>query len=191
MYTAIYPTNGSVPPITSAVDLAPQPLTAALFVDFDNIYSALERRAAGKGDQYALVAQYFAAHPERWLLDLAELARVHVDMHDLCAWTELRGFARGPIVEPDAEADEEVALLEDEIGAARGVHADHAEEAWMVVRQGAETEERRRDRNRRLLGDPPQHVAGVRRDDARADQEHGPCGRVDERRGMRHVGGGG
>ena len=67
MYTAMYPPNGSMPPITSAVDLAPTPLAVALFIDFDNVYRALEERARSQGDQYALAAQCFAAHPERWL----------------------------------------------------------------------------------------------------------------------------
>ena len=77
----------------------------------------------------------------------------------LRARTELRRLAGRAVVEADAETDQEVAFLEHEVGAAGRVHADHAEEERMVVRQRAEAEQRRGDGDRRRLDEPRERVA--------------------------------
>src|SRR5262245_17217284 len=70
MYTTIH----SISEVTSRgagiTELAPLPLTTALFVDFDNIYLALGGPPNGNGnhvEQPSSAAQSFATHPERWL----------------------------------------------------------------------------------------------------------------------------
>ena len=67
-------------------------------------------------------------------LDLAELARVDVDVQDLGVRTERLGLAGGAVVEADAESDQEIALFEQQVRVARGMHADHADKERVVRR---------------------------------------------------------
>jgi NYN domain len=69
MCSNIQPSSKTTTEYTRPPDLA-SPTTAALFVDFDNIYLALGGRTNGNGNHAeppSPAAQNFAMHPERWL----------------------------------------------------------------------------------------------------------------------------
>ena len=48
-------------------------------------------------------------------------------MDDLRAGAERRNLAGGAVVEAGADGDQQVAFVEREVGAARAMHAEHAE----------------------------------------------------------------
>ena len=138
-------------------------------------------------EQGAQRGSHVGDEAEGGLLDLAQLARVDVDVQDPRARAELRRLAGGAVVEADAEADQQVALLEHEIRGARGVHADHAEEERVLVGQHAETEQGGGDRDAGALGEPAKRGRSAGADDAGADQEDRPLGRVHQRGCARDV----
>ncbi len=78
-------------------------------------------------------------------------------------------------------AMQQIALLEHQIGRARGVHAHHPEKERMTRRHDAETEERRRDRDRARLRESAHQVRRAGGDDARADEQHRPPRRLEHR----------
>ena len=89
---------------------------------------------------------------ERRLLDLAELARVDIDVDDLRVRSESCRHAGCPIVETRADGDQQVTFVDHEVRAARRMHAEHAEIERVPRRQGAQGHQRRRDRNVDALG---------------------------------------
>ena len=132
--------------------------------------------------------------------ELVELGGIDVDMHDLRAGTKLGDLARRSIVEPGAECDQEIRLLEDEVREACAVHTEHAEREPVVVRDGAEAHQRHHARQRRTLRELERQRRGTRLHDAAAEIQNRPrrgldqlgrprdSGRVDRRRGVGFAG---
>jgi hypothetical protein len=73
MYTAIQAKTDHTSRSALVTEAATLPSTAALFVDFDNIYLALGGAPnANHAEQPSSAAQSFATHPERWLAWIAD-----------------------------------------------------------------------------------------------------------------------
>jgi anti-sigma factor ChrR (cupin superfamily) len=68
---------------------------------------------------------------------LADLGRVDVGVDDLGERREGRQLAGDPVVEPGAEGDEQVGLLQAGDGGDRAVHARHAQVERVAVGEGA------------------------------------------------------
>ena len=94
-------------------------------------------------------------------------------MHDLRVRGEQRRLAGHAVIEPRAERDEQVGLLQREHRGNRAVHAGHAEVLRVRVGERAAGHERRDDRRAGRLGEGEQLGRGLRADDAAADVEHG------------------
>ncbi len=93
---------------------------------------------------------------------------------------ELAHLARHPVVEPGAEGDEQVALLQAEHGRNGAVHARHAEVLRVRVGEGAAGHERRDDGRSGGLGEGEQLAVRSGADDPAADVQHGLLGLDDE-----------
>jgi hypothetical protein len=63
-------------------------------------------------------------------LDLVEFGRIDVDVDDLRLRAETGHLAGRPVVEAGANGNQQIALVEREVGAARPVHAEHAQRQW-------------------------------------------------------------
>ena len=103
--------------------------------DLQHLVDGLDR-LAGVGDDRHL-----------GLADLAVFGRIDVDVHDLGVRGERVDLAGDPVVEPRAERQEEVRLLD---GGDRGVvavHAGHAEAQLVIVGEHATGHERGDDRD--------------------------------------------
>jgi hypothetical protein len=86
-------------------------------------------------------------------LDLVEFGRIDVDVDDLCLRAETGHLARRPVVEAGANGDQQVALVEREVGAARPVHAEHAERQRVIDRHRAERHQGHDRRQAGLFGE--------------------------------------
>ena len=112
---------------------------------------------------------------------LADLGRVDVDV-DLLARVRRVGLevAGDAIVEPHAEREQQVGLLNRGVDPGFAVHAHHAEVQRVRRRHAADAEQRHRDRDLGALGELPDDGRGVRQDDAVAGEDQRPLGRVDQ-----------
>ena len=106
---------------------------------------------------------------------LADLGRVDVGVDHLGAGGERVEVAGDPVVEPRAQADDQVALLQTRDRRDGAVHARHAEVLRVAVGEGAARHQRRDDRDAGELGEQPQLLAGAGADHAAADVEHRPA----------------
>src|SRR5690606_25554253 len=114
-----------------------------------------------------------AGEAEEGLLDLADLGGVDVDVGDGGARAEFGDLAGGAIVEARADGEDEVGLFEEVVGAAGGVHAEHAHVERVVVGQGAESHGRGDGGRVEAMGEFAGEAGAVGRDDAAAEVEGG------------------
>jgi len=121
-----------------------------------------------------------AVDAHRRALDLAELGAVHVHVYDARVRAERRGLADRAVVEAHPEREQQIALVEHQVGERGGVHAHHAEREWMLGWQDAETVQRRCDRGVDRLGERSNGCRCVRDDDARTGEYHRTVGLVHE-----------
>ena len=105
--------------------------------------------------------------------DLADLGGVDVDVHDLGVRREQRRLAGHAVVEPRAERDEQVGLLQGEHRRHRAVHAGHAEVLRVRVGERAARHQRGHDGGAGRLGEREQLGRRLRADHAAADVQHG------------------
>ena len=96
-------------------------------------------------------------------------------------------LAGHPVVEPGAEADDQVAALQRGDRGDGAVHARHAEVGRVAVRQRAAGHQRGDDRDVRLVDQPAQLGAGRGPDDAAADVQHRAAGLGDQPGGLAHL----
>ena len=59
-------------------------------------------------------------------LDLVEFGGIDVHVDDFGLRAEGRNLARRPVIKTSADGDQQIAFIEQEIGTARAVHAEHA-----------------------------------------------------------------
>ena len=82
---------------------------------------------------------------------LADFRRIDVDMRDLRLRGEPVQPHRHPVIKAGADGDQQVAILQRFVRRISAVHARHAHPQLMPARKTAESEQRRRDRDPRLL----------------------------------------
>ena len=103
---------------------------------------------------------------------LADLGRIAVDMDHLARRGAKRvELAGGAVVEAGADADQQVAFVDRDVGRARAVHAEHAEEVRLVGRKSAQALERRDRRHAGARGEVAQRPLGPGDGDAAAEIE--------------------
>ena len=106
-------------------------------------------------------------------LVLVDLRGVDVDVDDPPVLGELAELARHPVVEPDAEGEQEVGLVDRVVRVDRPVHAEHAEAEIMVRRHRAQPLQGHGDRDARLVDELAQLFRRPRGDHAAAAVEDG------------------
>ena len=111
---------------------------------------------------------------------LPDLRGVELDVNDLGAAREGRQVAGDPVVEPEADPDDEVGLLDGAVHVHLAVHAGHAEMQRVRLGKGADAEQRRDDRDAGALGQLAELAVGVAQDDAVARHDQRPLGPRDE-----------
>ena len=111
---------------------------------------------------------------------LADLGRVDVGVDHQRAGREGLEVAGDPVVEPGAEADDQVALLQPGHRGDGAVHAGHAEVLRVAVGERAAGHQRGDDRDPGQLGQPRQLGAGAGADHAAADVEDRAPGLEDQ-----------
>ena len=92
---------------------------------------------------------------------LRDARRVDVDVDDLGVRGEGRDLAGDAVVEPGADGDEQVALLDRVVGVGRAVHAEHVERLGLPLVEAAQAQQGHRHGQMGLLGQGPQLLAGV------------------------------
>jgi hypothetical protein len=103
---------------------------------------------------------------------LGDLGRVHVDVDELRARRELAQLAGDPVVEPGADAADEVRLVHRVVRRPGAVHAEHAEPLLMRRRERAEAHERAGDREAVGRGELGELACGLGGHDAAARVDH-------------------
>ena len=127
-----------------------------------------------------------AGDPHVGRADLAQLGRVDVDVDDLGLRGEGADLAGDPVVEPGAQADEQVAALH---GGHRGVvavHAGHAQALGVRVGEGAPCHQGGDHRDPGALRQRTQRVGCPRLEDSTPDVEHRATGVADQLRRPTH-----
>ena len=112
---------------------------------------------------------------------LVELGGVDVDVDLLRVQRVGFQVAGDAVVEPHAERDEQVGLLNRGIDPGFAVHAHHAEVQRMRGRTPADAEQRHRNGNVRLLGERQKRRLRAAEDDAVAGENQRTLGGVDQR----------
>ena len=112
---------------------------------------------------------------------LVQLGAIDVDVNLLRVARVGLEVAGDAVVEPHAERDQQVGLLNRVVDPRLAVHAHHAEVERMRRRHAADAEQRHRDRNLRALGEREDLALGARQHDAVAGENQRPLGAVDQR----------
>ena len=120
------------------------------------------------------------------LFDLAQLGAVDIHVNNGGVRAELLGFADCPIVEARAQHDQQIGLLQNEVGAARGVHAQHAQRQRVFHRHRAQRHQRHGGGQTGALGQLQRLPVSVGADDAAAQVEDGAFRLIDHRGGLRN-----
>ena len=129
-------------------------------------------------------------HFERFL-EIADDAHVHadvlVDLGRVDVDVNLPGVRRvrlqvagDAIVEPHAEREQQIRLLNRRVHPRLAVHPHHAEAERMGRREAADAEQRLRRRDIRLLGERPDDVHGAREHDAVTRENQRALRRIDQ-----------
>ena len=114
-------------------------------------------------------------------LVLVDLGGVDVDVNDESMLGELAHLPRDPVVEADADGDQQVGLIHGVVGIDAAVHPEHVEAEWIIGRKCSQTHERHRDGDAGLADELPQLVGGVAGDHAAAGIDNRPLGPLDGR----------
>ena len=119
---------------------------------------------------------------------LVDLGAVDLDVDLLGVERVGLDVAGHPVVEAHAERDQQVGFLDGGVHPGLAVHAHHAEVERMRGRDAADAEQRHRDRDVGVLGEPAHHVGGAGVDDAVAGEDQRPLGGVNHLDGAIEVG---
>ncbi len=114
-------------------------------------------------------------------LVLVDLGGVDVDVDDPAVLGELAELAGDAIVEPDAEGQEQVGLVDGVVGVDRAVHAEHVEREVVVAGDGTQPMHGHGDGDARLGGELAQLLGRARGDDAAAAVDDRPFAGLDRR----------
>ena len=114
-------------------------------------------------------------------LVLVELGRIDIDVDDEAVLGEGRHLSRHPIVEADAEGEEEIGLVDGVVGVDAAVHAEHVERQRGVCRVGPEPHEGHRHRDPGASGELAELLGGTGGDHPAAGVDHRTLGPLDRR----------
>ena len=114
-------------------------------------------------------------------LVLVDFGRIDVDVDDESMLGEGRHFPGDPVVEADAEGEEEIGLVDGVVGVDAAVHAEHVERERVVGRIGPEPHEGHRHRDPGASGELAELLGGTGGDHAAAGVDHGALGTLDRR----------
>ncbi len=103
---------------------------------------------------------------------LPDRGRIDVDMDDLGLGRESFHLAGHPVVEPRADGDDEVGIMDRHVGVVGAVHAEHAERERMRAGKPADAHQGMGHRDLRDLGELKDLRRGIREDNAAADIGH-------------------
>jgi hypothetical protein len=112
--------------------------------------------------------------------DPTERLRVNVDVDDPRAGREVGRPPHHPVVEAHAHAQDQVGVVQREIGLHGAMHADHAQRLGVLLGEGAQPEQRRADGRAAGLGQRPQLARGVGHGHAVAGHDQRPLGGVQQ-----------
>ena len=119
------------------------------------------------------------------LLDLVDFGRIDVDVDDLGAAGELGDLAGHPIVEANAERQQQVGVIDRVVGVDAAVHPEHVQRKRIVAGKTAQAVQRGRHGDLEFSGERGQFLGGLGDDDAAARVDHRPLGPLQE---FRHRG---
>src|SRR5438034_8618641 len=133
----------------------------------------------------------FAQHPTDVADDrhidahvFADLRRVDVDVDDLGLWGETGKFAARAIVHAHADRYDQVRVVDGVVAVHPAVHAQKPEGQRVILGEAGDAQQRRHDRDLRLLGKAAQLVPGAREQDALAGDDHRAARALDQARGF-------
>ena len=112
-------------------------------------------------------------------LVLVDLGGVDIDVDDAPVLAELGDLAGDAVVEPDADGEQQVGLVDRVVGVDRAVHAEHAEGQVVVAGHGAEALEGHGDGDLGFLGELAELAVGAGGDDTAAAVDDGLAGALD------------
>ena len=119
------------------------------------------------------------------LLNFTQLGAVDVHMDDFGVRAELLGFANRPVIKTRAHYNQQIRFLQDVVGAARAVHAQHAKRERVRFRQHAERHQGHGGGQAGFFSELADFIRGVNRPTAQI--EHRAFGGINHRRGVTHA----
>ncbi len=118
---------------------------------------------------------------------LADLGRVDIDVDDLRLACEAIDPSRRPVVEPGADVDQQVGLVERVVDVLVAVHPHHAERERVRLGKGAEPQQSEDDRDAGSLDQAGEEVRRAGEHDAVPGHDQRPLRRVDRLRRQPHL----
>ncbi len=116
------------------------------------------------------------------LAQLAQFARIGVDVDHPRAGAETVGAPGGAVVEARTDTDQQIAFVQYPVGEARAVHAEHAQRQRMLRRQRAQRHQRGGGGQGGALGQRLRRVLRARLRHAAAQVQHRPRRCIDHPR---------
>ena len=143
--------------------------------------------SAGCGHRDKLAQEILQVADDRQvgLLDLVDFRRIDVDVDDLGAAGELRHLAGHAIVEPHAQGQQQIGVVDRVVGVNAAVHAEHVQRKRIVAGKTAQAVQRGRHGDAKFAGQRGQLLGGVGDDHAAAGVDHRPLGAAQQ---LRHRG---
>ena len=120
-----------------------------------------------------------------------DLGGVDIDVHDLAVLGELGELAGDPVVEPHAQGQQQVGLVDGVVRIDRAVHAQHVEREVVVAGQGAQAVHGHRHGDSRLGRKLAQLLGRIGGHDAAAAVDDRPATGRDRREHLVDFAGGG
>ena len=118
---------------------------------------------------------------------LVDLRRIDVDVNLLRVDRVGLDVAGDAIVEPHAERDQQIGLLDRMVDPRLAVHAHHADVERVAGREAAQSEQRHRDRRVDALGELPHFLHRAALQDALPGEDHGTLRLREQIDGRRHL----
>ena len=120
-------------------------------------------------------------------LVLVDFRRIDIDVDDLAMLGELRHLAGHAVVEANAEGQQQIGLVDGQVGIDAAVHAQHVERQRFFVGKSAQAHQRHGDGNLGLADQLPQFGAGIAHDHAAARVNDRSLGALDGGRDLRDL----
>ncbi len=119
------------------------------------------------------------------LFDFAQLCAVDIHMDNFGVRAELLGFANRPVIKTRPENNQQIRFLQDKVGAAGAVHAEHPQRQGVRFWQHAQCHQGHGGRQAGFFGQGTHRVRRI--DDPTAQIEHRTLCSVNHRRRLAHA----